>query len=355
MEIRIEDNLNLVHSVLQRQFKKMPHDQDYEDYYQVGCEGLIKAAAKFDPAFGCVFSTYAVPVIAGEIMRYKRDYIGNFIRIPRSVKDIMYKLPALEGLDDTEICKRLEITQEQLDRAKAAQFTVVHIDAPVGVDGDKEMSVHEKIADETDVEEEAIDNVERQTAFKLLSAALNPQQKAVALGMMQNKTQEAVGADVGLSQAQISRVIRKVEKTAAVVGQYMNGNKKPLQIMINERKGTMSKLSQQHINCIVEWMEENEGEPPVNQIWRENNLPVRNGYQTIVKSKARKLLGQEPPKPEPKPAEITPKPQTNPADLIIPLTAESIPIIAKILQGDMLRAQAKGQKAIARIDVRTEG
>lgn len=116
----VVDNLMLVHNAIHKQFK-MPQGADYEDYFQVGCVGLVKAAMYFKPELGYTFSTYAVPMILGEMKRYRRDYgtDHSMIRLPRSVSGKIGHL-----LDEGKLEEAKELSEFRI---------VEELDAPINV------------------------------------------------------------------------------------------------------------------------------------------------------------------------------------------------------------------------------
>ena len=203
----IEGNLRLVLSVIQR-FDKRGESPD--DLFQVGCIGLIKAISNFDPTKNVRFSTYGVPMIAGEVRRYLRD--NSAIRVSRSIRDVAYKVlqckeamtadlgrePGLE-----EIAKALELPQEEVSRALDAVCAPVSLYDPVYSDGGDPLTVMDQVKDMKNTETAWMEHITLQNAFRTLS----PREKQIlSLRFYDGKTQMEVAGTLGISQAQVSRL-----------------------------------------------------------------------------------------------------------------------------------------------------
>ena len=203
----IEGNLRLVLSVIQR-FDKRGENPD--DLFQVGCIGLIKAISNFDPDKQVRFSTYGVPMIAGEVRRYLRD--NSAIRVSRSIRDVAYRVlqckeamtakmdrePTLE-----EIAKELEIPLEEVSQALDAVCAPVSLYDPVYSDGGDPLTVMDQVRDTKNTEDGWMDHITLQNAFR----ALNDREKQIlSLRFYDGKTQMEVAGALGISQAQVSRL-----------------------------------------------------------------------------------------------------------------------------------------------------
>ncbi len=203
----IEGNLRLVLSVIQR-FDKRGENPD--DLFQVGCIGLIKAISNFDPDKQVKFSTYGVPMIAGEIRRYLRD--NSVLRVSRSVRDLAYKIlqykeaiitetgkePSLE-----EIAKKMELPVEEVSGALDAIAAPMSLYDPVYSDGGDPLTVMDQIRDTKNTDERWLEHICLKKAF----AALSPREKQILiLRFYDGKTQMEVASMVGISQAQVSRL-----------------------------------------------------------------------------------------------------------------------------------------------------
>lgn len=207
----ISGNLRLVLSIIQR-FNNRGENPD--DLFQVGCIGLMKATDNFDLLQNVHFSTYAVPMIIGEIRRYLRD--NNSLRVSRSLRDIAYKaLQAKEkyisehGKEPTleEVAKAIEIPVENVVFALDAIQDPISIYEPVFHDDGDPLLIMDQIKDENDSDKTWINHVAIDEALKQIS----PREKRIIdLRYFKGKTQMEVASEIGISQAQVSRL----EKTA---------------------------------------------------------------------------------------------------------------------------------------------
>ena len=203
----IEGNLRLVLSVIQR-FDQRGESPD--DLFQVGCIGLIKAISNFDPDKCVRFSTYGVPMIAGEIRRYLRD--NSAIRVSRSIRDVAYRVlqckEAMQlrlGREPTleEIAKELDLPQEEVSQALDAVCAPVSLYDPVYTDGGDPLTVMDQVKDRKNTEEGWMEHITLRLAFQ----ALQPREKEIlSLRFYDGKTQMEVANHLGISQAQVSRL-----------------------------------------------------------------------------------------------------------------------------------------------------
>ena len=202
----INGNLRLVLSVVQR-FTNRGECPD--DLFQVGCIGLIKAIDNFDVSVGVRFSTYGVPMIIGELRRFLRD--NNSVRVSRSMRDIAYKamqvkeqMTAQNNREPTveEIAKVLEVPKENIVLALEAIVEPVSLYEPVFSDGNDTIYVMDQVGDNNDEK-----NWLEELAFKDAMANLSQREKNVlALRFFKGKTQMEVAQEIGISQAQVSRI-----------------------------------------------------------------------------------------------------------------------------------------------------
>ena len=217
----IEGNLRLVLSVIQR-FEKRGECPD--DLFQVGCIGLIKAIANFDPTKNVRFSTYGVPMIAGEVRRYLRD--NSAIRVSRSIRDVAYKVlqtkEAMQselGREPTqeEIAKALELTVEDVSEALDAVCAPVSLYDPVYSDGGDPLTVMDQVRDNRNTDENWMERITLRQAFGALG---DREKKILRLRFFDGKTQMEVASAMGISQAQVSRLekgaISSMRKTVSV-------------------------------------------------------------------------------------------------------------------------------------------
>ena len=203
----IEGNLRLVLSVIQR-FDKRGESPD--DLFQVGCIGLIKAIANFDPDKQVKFSTYGVPMIAGEVRRYLRD--NSAIRVSRSIRDVAYRvLQCKEGLllklgrEPTldEIAKELELSSEEVSQALDAICAPVSLYDPVYADGGDPLTVMDQVRDTKNTEGNWMEHIALRDAFQALG---DREKQILSLRFYDGKTQMEVANVLGISQAQVSRL-----------------------------------------------------------------------------------------------------------------------------------------------------
>ena len=203
----IRGNLRLVLSVIQ---KFSGRGENPDDLFQVGCVGLIKALNNFDLSHGVKFSTYAVPMIVGEVRRYLRD--NNSIRVSRSVRDTAYRaLTAREKLGRTlqrepsveEIARELELPREDVVLALDAIQDPVSLFEPVYNDDGDPISVMAQIRDMTNTDAQWIENLALSEAMKKLSPR---EQHILTMRFFEGKTQMEVANEIAISQAQVSRL-----------------------------------------------------------------------------------------------------------------------------------------------------
>ena len=203
----IEGNLRLVLSVIQR-FDKRGESPD--DLFQVGCIGLIKAISNFDPDKQVRFSTYGVPMIAGEVRRYLRD--NSAIRVSRSIRDVAYRVLQCKEAQTTalgreptleEISKALDIPVEEVSQALDAVCAPVSLYDPVYSDGGDPLTVMDQVRDHKNTETNWMEHITLGNAF----SALNDREKQIlSLRFYDGKTQMEVANTLGISQAQVSRL-----------------------------------------------------------------------------------------------------------------------------------------------------
>ena len=209
----IRGNLRLVLSVIQR-FSNRGENAD--DLFQVGCIGLIKAIDNFDLSQGVQFSTYAVPMIIGEIRRYLRD--NNSIRVSRSLKDIAYKaLHIKEKLIKknskeptiSEIAKEMDMPKEEIVFALVAITDPISLFVPVYHDGGEAIFVMDQVKDPKNIDENWLENIALNEAMKYLDTR---ERHILDLRFFQGRTQMEVADEIGISQAQVSRLEKSALK-----------------------------------------------------------------------------------------------------------------------------------------------
>lgn len=209
----VQGNLRLVLSIIQR-FANRGENPD--DLFQVGCIGLIKAIDNFDLSQNVQFSTYAVPMIIGEIRRYLRD--NNAIRVSRSLKDIAYKaLQVKEKLINqnskeptvSEIAKELNLPKKDVVFALDAICDPVSLFEPVYHDGGEAIYVMDQVKDEKNSDENWLENIALNEAMKHLDER---EKHILNLRFFHGKTQMEVAGEIGISQAQVSRLEKSALK-----------------------------------------------------------------------------------------------------------------------------------------------
>ena len=215
----IKGNLRLVLSVIRR-FSNSNENAD--DLFQIGCVGLIKAINNFNTELDVKFSTYAVPMIIGEIRRYMRD--NNSIRVSRSLRDTAYKAiyakenymkqnlkePTLE-----EIAEKVGIGKEDIVFALDAIQTPMSLQEPVYNDGDDVLYVMDQVSDKKNKEENWVEELALQAAMDRLGER---ERYIIKLRFFEGKTQIEVAQDIDISQAQVSRLEKHALK---VMRQYL--------------------------------------------------------------------------------------------------------------------------------------
>ena len=211
----IKGNLRLVLSVIQR---FSGNSENVDDLFQIGCIGLIKAIDNFDISQNVKFSTYAVPMIMGEVRRYLRDN-SNSIRVSRSLRDTAYKaIYAREGLTRKnskeptlmEIADEIGVSKEEITYALDAIQTPVSLYEPVYTDGGDPLYVMDQISDKKNLEENWIEDISLSEAMKHLPER---ERHIIDMRFFEGKTQTEVAEEIHISQAQVSRLEKNALKT----------------------------------------------------------------------------------------------------------------------------------------------
>lgn len=202
----VNGNLKLVLSILKRFNRK---DENMDDLFQVGCIGLLKAIDNFDLSFGVKFSTYCVPMVLGEVRRYIRD--NSSIRVSRSIKDVAYKVLKLKdeltmtsGMEPTneEIAKILEIEEKEVVNALEALRPTVSLFEPIYNDGGDTIYLFDQLEDKKNSQNLDI----RLAVDKAISNLSEREQFILDQRFVIGKTQMEIAEEIGISQAQISRL-----------------------------------------------------------------------------------------------------------------------------------------------------
>ncbi|MDO4316848.1 MAG: RNA polymerase sporulation sigma factor SigG [Lachnospiraceae bacterium] len=213
-DIYIKGNLRLVLSIIQR-FSSS--NENVDDLFQIGCIGLMKAIDNFDTTQMVKFSTYAVPMIVGEIRRYLRD--NNTIRVSRSIRDIAYKAVSarenLRKLNDREptmeeIAKAIELPVEEVVSAFDAIQTPVSLFEPVFSDNGDALYIMDQVSDRKNMEENWVEEISLKEAIRRLPER---EHHIIQMRFYQGKTQMEVAEEIHISQAQVSRLEKSAIKS----------------------------------------------------------------------------------------------------------------------------------------------
>lgn len=203
----INGNLRLVLSIIKRFYTR---GENADDLFQVGCVGLIKAMDNFDTSQNCQFSTYAVPMIVGEVKRYLRD--NNAIRVSRSVKDLAYRVLAekekfLKENDREatieEIAKIIEVPKEDIVMSLDAIQTPISLQEPAGNSDSDNIYIEDQISDKKNTDEFWAETITVAEAMKKLT---DKEKQVLNKRFFEGRTQIEVASEIGISQAQVSRL-----------------------------------------------------------------------------------------------------------------------------------------------------
>jgi RNA polymerase sporulation-specific sigma factor len=210
----IKGNLRLVLSVIQR---FSGSQENVDDLFQIGCIGLIKAIDNFDVNQQVKFSTYAVPMIMGEVRRYLRD--NSTIRVSRSLRDIAYKaIYAKEGImrrtskEPTimEIAQEIGVSKEEITTALDAIQTPVSLYEPIYTDGGDPLYVMDQISDKKNREDNWVEDISLREAMNRLPGR---EKHIIDMRFFEGKTQTEIAQEIHISQAQVSRLEKNALKT----------------------------------------------------------------------------------------------------------------------------------------------
>ncbi len=209
----VTENMGLVWSIVRR-FSGRGHE--LEDLFQIGSIGLLKAIDKFDPSFEVRFSTYAVPMITGEIKRFLRD--DGMIKVSRSLKEMSVRIQSAResmtydlGREPTldEIAQKLEISREEVAASLEARAEIESIYRPVGDASDTNTCLLDKLEEKNNGQEKVLDRIVLET----LLSGLNDQEKDVILRRYYySQTQAEIAAVLHISQVQVSRLEKRILK-----------------------------------------------------------------------------------------------------------------------------------------------
>lgn len=210
----VKDNTGLVWCVVKRFYGR---GAEPEDLFQIGCIGLIKAIDKFDLSYDVKFSTYAVPMISGEIKRFLRD--DGMIKVSRSLKELSYKAYlAKESLQDEwgrepgieELAEYLQVEKEELAMAIESGGEIESLHKPIFQKDGNEIQLMDKLTENEEKEEKILNKL---LVRQLLGDLEKEERQLVYLRYFADKTQTEIGKELGISQVQVSRLEKKILKS----------------------------------------------------------------------------------------------------------------------------------------------
>ena len=215
----VEENVGLISCVVKRFYGR---GLESEDLFQIGSIGLLKAIDKFDLSYDVKFSTYAVPMISGEIKRFLRD--DGMIKVSRTLKELSYKifqtrekLLDLLGREPTieELAEKMQIDKEEIVEALEAGSEVESIYKPIHQKEGNEIRLMDKLEEKEHREEKILDHMLLQ---QLLGTLEKEERTLIYMRYFQDKTQSQVGKELGISQVQVSRMEKKIMENLRKIG-----------------------------------------------------------------------------------------------------------------------------------------
>ena len=215
----VEENVGLIWCVVKRFYGR---GLENEDLFQIGSIGLLKAIDKFDLSYDVKFSTYAVPMISGEIKRFLRD--DGMIKVSRTLKELSYKifqtrekLLDLLGGEPTieELAEKMQIDKEEIVEALEAGSEVESIYKPIHQKEGNEIRLMDKLEEKEHREEKILDHMLLQ---QLLGTLEKEERTLIYMRYFQDKTQSQVGKELGISQVQVSRMEKKIMENLRKIG-----------------------------------------------------------------------------------------------------------------------------------------
>jgi len=224
----ISNNYGLVGNVIKRYFGYVLNTPEFDDYYQSGCIGLVKAERKFDHNYGTKFSTYATTTIIGEIKRYIRDYSNNLIYVPRTDKELYSSYRALikHGYTFDEICEKLKVDQDHLTEVVNVLSGYISFNTTTysGKDG-SEIELGDILSDK-DIETDFTSKSEISEKLKALNKILTVQERKILKLRSQGKTQKQIGDLVGSTQVYVGRKLKRIKELYNEISYLYENNKK---------------------------------------------------------------------------------------------------------------------------------
>lgn len=217
----VKENVGLIWCVVKRFYGR---GTEPEDLFQIGSIGLLKAIDKFDLSYDVRFSTYAVPMISGEIKRFLRD--DGMIKVSRSLKELAYRilqaresLTSKQGREPTieELSQVLQVEKEEIVQAMEAGGEVESIYKPIHQKEGNEIRLMDKLEEKERREEKILDHMLLQ---QLLDTLDKEERQLIYMRYFQNQTQSAVGKIMGISQVQVSRMEKKIMEALRREGSF---------------------------------------------------------------------------------------------------------------------------------------
>ena len=224
----IIENQPLVQKVIWKNFGYAMQSGTFDDYFQIGCIGLIKATKNFNPIFKTTFSTYAVPMIIGEIQRYRRDYETSVIHISRLLQDKYYKYKRMknEQISEDYICEELNISSGELSGIIMAIEGVASINQPLNYNNNDDSSYEfeDIISSKLDLENDSLNKFETKELIKKAKEILTEIEFKILLLHISGKTQPHIACETKMSQANVSRIIKRIKKICTKTNQIKIGS-----------------------------------------------------------------------------------------------------------------------------------
>ena len=216
----IHENEGLVWSILRKHYAFSFGSDESQDYFQEGCIGLIKAVKKFKPEMNTAFSTYAVPMIWGAMARYCRDYGTTMLSVPRVSQSLHFKISSLKGQDmtDEEIRSTLNISEETYN-SSVHSLNCDSLNKQIGDDDSRSITLEDTLSSDIDIAEQVTEKEYLRDKLSKLKESLTERQYNTFVYYLNGMSQAEIGKRIGVSQAEVSRTIRKVIQKCKEVGE----------------------------------------------------------------------------------------------------------------------------------------
>lgn len=303
------DNIGLVNFIIKKHFMnsvRLGGLIEYDDLFQMGCEGLWKAVEKFDPNKDFKFSTFACKYIWGSISRYIRENF-TFFHISRPSKDLYNKYKKLrdKGLSFIEICEELEVEESKMEDIIMKARDLISIDDEYSNEnrGNKNIKYIETISDGYSLEDDVIENLYLNDILSVIKE-LDERYYKIVIMRLEGKTQEEIANEVGVTQVQVSRILTKLKnRIFPRIIKYLNNeiDYEDILVFFNKNgvsgrvvKNSIRENYREQIDAVKEWVINNKGKTfKIRDILREKDLECRVGYEHRIKEIAEKELIKE--------------------------------------------------------------